>query len=233
MSQTFKLYRLQQLDSQLDQIAMRSKEIEIALSNDETKQQAQGEADQAEAALQIAVKALGKAEDALMTQRLKIEQNEASLYGGKIRNPKELQDLENDVASLKRYRSVLEDRLLEAMLNEEEASSAFQSASLKLDEVCARLSQQQKALLEEKAKLDADTLHLVSERGATAATIPESDLELYDLLRKQRRGIAVSKVNTGTCSACGSVLNTALLSAARSPNQITRCDVCGRILYGG
>ena len=49
-------------------------------------------------------------------QRIKIEQTEASLYGGHVHNPKELQDLQKDVASLKRHLETLEERQLEAML---------------------------------------------------------------------------------------------------------------------
>jgi hypothetical protein len=88
-------------------------------------------------------------------------------------------------------------------------------------------------LLNERQHLLAEVERLQSECQATVATIPESDINLYNQLRQTRRGIAVAQVVDKNCSACGSTLSAALLHAAHSPNQLTRCDTCGRILYSG
>src|SRR5512146_2214181 len=114
---SFKLYRLQQIDSQLDQAHARLKQIEAILSNNEAVRQAQERTEAAAAQLEQERKALRKAEEIVQAQRLKIEQTESTLYGGKVRSPKELQDMQNETVSLKRYLSVLEDRQLEAMLS--------------------------------------------------------------------------------------------------------------------
>jgi uncharacterized protein len=233
MSQPFKLFRLQQLDSQLDRAHARLSEIENILVQDEQLRQAQGKVDQAAADLGQARKALRQAEDNVIQQRIKIEQAEAALYGGKVRNPKELQDLQNDAAALKRYRSVLEDRQLEAMMAEEEEVANNSAAIAQLEKARSDTAERNALLLGEKSRLLQEIGHVEQERQAAAATIEEPDLALYEKLRTQRRGIAVSKITNKACSACGSTINAALLDAARSPNQISRCDVCGRILYLG
>lgn len=233
MSQTFKLFRLQQIDSQLDRIRTRLLEVEAALKEDEALRQAQEHARQAEEALVAEQKVLRKAEDNVRDQRIKIEQTDASLYGGKIRNPKELQDLQNEAAALKRYLSVLEDRQLEAMLAVEEAEAEHQAALDSLEAVNAEFDEKHHDLIEEQTNLLKDLQRGETERQAAISSIPSGDMSLYEVLRQQRRGLAVSKVTDRACSACGSTLNAALLHAARSPNQITRCDMCGRILYGG
>jgi predicted nucleic acid-binding Zn-ribbon protein len=56
---------------------------------------------------------------------------------------------------------------------------------------------------------------------------------MYEQLRKLKRGVAVATVADNSCAACGSTLSSAQLHAAKSPNQLTRCESCGRILYGG
>ena len=233
MSQPFKLFRLQQLDSQLDRARVRLTEIETILSQDEQLRQAQVEADQASADLALARKALRQAEDNVIQQRIKIEQADAALYGGKVRNPKELQDLQNDTAALKRYRSVLEDRQLEAMMAEEDAVANSSAAIARLERVRSDTAERNALLLSEKSRLLQEINHTEEERQAASASIEASDLALYEKLRTQRRGIAVSKITNKACSACGSTINAALLDAARSPNQLSRCDVCGRILYLG
>jgi uncharacterized protein len=233
MTQTFKLYRLQQIDSQMDQARARVKEIEAALSKDEALRKAQESADAAARQLEVNRKALHKAEEDVLAQRVKIEQNEATLYGGKVRNPKELQDLQNEIAALKRYLGVLEDRQLEVMITIEESEQVSEQAKAALRVEAARNAEENEAMLSEHAVLQSDLARQEGERQAAVSGIDAADLGLYEQLRLTRRGVAVSKVNLGACQACGSTLSAALLHAARSPAQITRCELCGRILYGG
>jgi predicted nucleic acid-binding Zn-ribbon protein len=233
MSRPFKLYRLQQIDNQLDGMHARLSEIEAALNEGEALRQATELAEDAKRELHKSQLNLRQAEESLRLQQLKIEEMESTLYGGKVRNPKELQDLQNDVAALKRYQAVLEDRQLDAMLAEEEAISKHEKADNDLDAVRQQHEQRLNALQAEKIKMLKDTSRLEDERQAAGSSIPAEDMVLYDQLRKQRRGIAVAKVSDRACSACGSMLNAALLNAAHSPNQLTRCDACGRILYVG
>ena len=233
MSRPFKLYRLQQIDSQLDRMIKRLREIETQLNEDKALRQAADLANQANEKVENARKAMRLAEDNVRQQRVKIEQSEAALYGGKVRNPKELQDLENEVASLKRYLGLLEDRQLEAMLTEEEAVSIQTKAARDLEKVRSQFSQQSNELLQEKERLLKDCTTSNEERQAAISSIPEEDMRLYTNLREKRRGIAVAKVTDKACSACGSTLNSALLHAAHSPFEINCCDTCGRILYAG
>jgi uncharacterized protein len=231
MSQPFKLFRLQQIDSQIDKTKTRLREIEIELQEDSELRMANQRLDQASQLMQETEKALRKAEADVQAQRIKIEQTEAALYGGKVRNPKELQDLQHESAALKRYKSTLEDRQLEIMLTLEETEAELQSAVSNQQTAELNYTNKNARLLEEQAALLRDIERDENERRAAIEGIPQMDLQLYQQLRQQRRGIAVAKVVDRTCSACGSLLNTGLLSAAHSSTQLTRCDTCGRILY--
>ena len=233
MSQTFKLYRLQQIDSQLDRIRARVRQIEAALNEDQAVKEAQTNLDQATQQLEAQHKSLRYAEEKVREQRVKIEQTEATLYSGKVRNPKELQDLQNETAALKRYRSTLEDRQLEVMIAVEEAEAEQLESKQALEQVQEQFQKQSGELTQEQTTLNAELARLETEREAAARSIETADLTLYNQLRQQRRGIAVAKVSDNACSACGSTLNSSLLHQARSPSQIVRCDTCGRILYGG
>jgi hypothetical protein len=233
MSQPFKLFRLQQIDSHIDQALGRLREIEVALNDKTALNEARLRNAAAEANLADARKSLHRAEENVDAQRIKIEQTEAALYGGKVRNPKELQDLQNESAALKRYLDTLEERQLEALFAIEDLEAVFKERSIALSKIAADAEALDKKLNAEKANLTLELKRLESERQAAASTITPEDLGLYEKLRQQRRGVAVAKVNVNTCSACGSVINPSLLQAARSPNQLSRCDSCGRILYSG
>lgn len=233
MSRPFKLYRLQQIDSQLDWMHTRVLEIEAALQDDAALRQASEAAQQTENQHEAARKNLRRAEEDVQQQRLKIEQNEASLYGGKIRNPKELKDLENEVASLKRYLSVLEDRQLDAMVLEEEHAANSKLSRVEMEKTQAAFEQRCGDLVREKEKILKDQERLDEERRAAIGSILADDMAVYVQLRKTRRGVAVAMVVDRACSACGSTLSAALLNAVHSPNQITLCETCGRVLYKG
>jgi predicted nucleic acid-binding Zn-ribbon protein len=233
MSQVFKLYRLQQLDSQIDQAKIRLEEIQKHLSQNTELKNAQDRADTAEKEIQVANRSLRRAEDEVKAQRIKIEQTEAILYGGKVRNPKELQDLQNEAFSLKKFLAVLEDRQLECMIQVEEIDSDHQKTTEALLALKLQTEKEYSMLTTEAKLISKDLERLHAERSVAVAGIEDSDIKLYETLRIQRRGIAVAKVTDNTCAACGSTLTPALIQAAQLPNQIIRCTFCGRILYAG
>ena len=233
MSQPFKLHRLQQIDTQLDQKRLRLAEIERILADDAELQAANARLQEAQGALQEARRALHRAEAEVLAQRVKIEQNEAALYGGKVRNPKELQDLQNESAALKRYLNVLEDRQLEAMIAAEEAEIHHDTVASSISDLKARRIEANAALLGEQTALLKDMARLENERTATISTIEEADIQLYEQLRISRRGVAVANIQDNGCAACGSTLTPGTIQTARSGGTLTRCTFCGRILYIG
>ncbi len=232
MSQTLSLYRLQQVDSQIDRAQARLQAIQKTLDDDAELRLANERADTAKAASQSADRALKQAEAAAQDQRIKIEQTEASLYGGKGHSPKELLDLQNDVASLKRHLVTLEDIQLEAMQAAEEAASSRQAAQADLLAVQNHSAEQNRDLHEEQNTLQKEMEKLFAERAAVAGPIPPDALGLYDQLRQERRGIAVAVISEKSCSACGAGLSAAQMQSSRASGQMALCPSCGRILYG-
>jgi len=233
MSQPFKLFRLQQKDSQIDQYVVRLRQIELEIKDDLALKNAIKNSEISDKEHQKSRNILTKADDNLQKQRLKIETTESTLYSGKVKNPKELQDLENEAISLKRYLSVLEDRYLEALLEEEEFAVQNKSAQIELKNEENKHSNKLAELGKEKHKLESDVARISEERDVIAGSIDADDLNLYERLRKSRSGVAVARVTDKACSACGTTLSATLLHAARNPNQINRCETCSRILYLG
>lgn len=233
MNQPFKLYRLQQIDSQLYKAYARLSEIEKTLDDNSKLIQAQTRLENASDKFELTRKALQEAEHNVKMQQVKIEQSESTLYSGKVRNPKELQDLQNEAAALKRYKGVLEDRQLDAMIKLEDAEEKLSSSQINLDQVLAEITKRNSNLIGEQQSLQQDVERLEDERKAAVTSIDKNTVNLYSNLRKTRKGVAVAKVSDKNCTACGSTLSAALKQAARSANEINFCDTCGRILYSG
>lgn len=233
MNLAFKLFRLQQVDTQIDQGRSRLSEIESALSHDEVLRAAQATASEAKAVAEAARKAVNVAESEANTQREKLKQNQDSLYGGKVRSPKELQDLQLEAESLGKHVKELEDTQLERMMAQETALAEAEQAEKDLEGTAAQRAVAKQNLLTEQEQLTAEQSQLAEEREAAFSGVPADALATYEGLRKSKNGLAVVKVNNQTCGGCGAELSAARAQAARVQDELTRCDSCKRILYAG
>jgi predicted nucleic acid-binding Zn-ribbon protein len=233
MSRPFFLYSLQQIDSQLDGHRNRLLEIEATLSNNSKLKQTEAKAQKAKFLLEAAKKELRNAETKVKDQRLKIELTEAALYGGKIRNPKELQDLQNEAGALRRFLETLEDRQLEAMLHMDEIEEQHNNTLDVLEKVRAEIDALHNNLINEKTNIYQAIQTLEAQRDSCLPDILPGDLDIYNILRQSRAGVAVAKIRDQACSACGATLTAATYQAARSPSQVIHCESCDRILFAG
>ena len=231
MSAALGLYRLQQVDSQIDGIRMRQQSIQDTLQNDVKLQAATQAFSAAGSKYKEASQALKQTEAEVEKQRIKIEQTEASLYSGRVQNPKELQDLQKDIVSLKKHLETLEERELEAMVMAETTEKEVQSTKSELEQTQANVNEQNRDLTKENEALDKELERLSSERKAIMSDLVSSMVTTYDQIRKQRRGIAVTTISESACSACGTTLTLSLQQSARSATQLFTCPTCGRILY--
>jgi len=232
MSQALTLFRLQQIDLQLDRARSRLDTIQKTLEDDTSLRQLfQLAASAADEQLNAEEKQT-KAEADVQSLRIKIDQTEASLYGGAVHSPKELQDLQNDVAALKRYLTTLEDQLLENMLATEEAQARNQKEQSTLIAAQSGREAQSLGLHQELTSLTKDIQTLNTERLAITGTLDGGQNSLYEQLRLERRGVAVTGIQDNSCSACGATLTLAQVQISRSSTQLARCPSCGRILYG-
>lgn len=161
----------------------------------------------------------------------RIKQAENRLYGGTVQNPKELQDLQADVASLKKQLGTIEDQELQAMMQADAAQAAVLAAEEQLKSVQARLQGDHRKLLEERSLLSRDQESLSAERQAAVSAVAAQMLDTYEGLRQQRHGVAVAEVAENACGACGTVLTAALQQSARHASQLVFCPSCGRILF--
>lgn len=231
MSAALGLFRLQQVDSRMDQIQARLNAIRETLENDIELRAATDAFAAAENNYREAERLLKQSEAEFEKQRIKIEQTEASLYGGKVQNPKELQDLQMEVASLKRHLETLEERELEAMINAETTQKEMQAVKETLDRVRSRLIEQNRELSQESEALIKDRESLELERKAVITDLAQQAVAMYDQLRIQKRGVAIAGISDNSCEACGTTLTPAQHQSARSTSQLFHCPTCGRILY--
>jgi uncharacterized protein len=233
MNEAFHLNRLQQIDLQIDQIEAALTELNRLLAGDEAIRQAKQSVEDAAKALRQYGQTLKQAEFAAHEQQLKIAQNEASLYSGRIHNPKELQDIQKEIASLKKHLSGLEDQQLESMMAVETAEADEKNAHASLTHAQAAFAEKTSAWLGQKDQLTHTLERLQSERSAALSLVTQESLKFYENLRKRKSGVAVTRITDGSCSVCGASIRPSELQSARSSQVLAFCGSCGRILYTG
>jgi uncharacterized protein len=231
MSESLNLFRLQKLDSQIDRITARLVEIDQALSDDRRIVLATKKVEKAqEEAKKLRIK-LNQIEDKVEAQRIKRKTTQHSLFSGKIKNPKELQDLQRDSEALKRYIAQLEDEQLEVMIAYESAEETLDKAQKTLDRAKGSAIEENAALLGEQSKIKDELEHLLREKEAVNQSIPQRSQSMYQKLREKKQGTAVITVVDGGCGICGQSITPADRQRIRSSTTLVFCPSCGRILY--
>lgn len=227
----FHLYQLQKLDTILDSKRLRLAEIDAIIRNEKSVIEAQTSFDMAATNLSIAKKELTEIEDQIKTRSLKIEQSESSLYSGTIKNPKELQDIQKEIASLKGIIASLEEKELEKLVQIEELEQVHQTTEKILSTRQKEVLERNRSLIYEKENCELEITRLEIESRAVCDQVSSEHIDRYLELRKKKKGIAISIVEDGSCSICGGPLTPAECQAAKSPSSVSYCDSCGRILY--
>jgi predicted nucleic acid-binding Zn-ribbon protein len=233
MSVVRQLYQLQQLDSEWDERSNRLAEVNESLGETDDlirAREALAEIDKQLGGLQTRLRAL-ELDIAGVNDKLKKNQNR--LYGGKVRNPKELSNLQDEAAALNRRLAELEDDQLELLIEIEETEAELAERGARLRQIEATWHDDQGRLQAEKEELELRLLELEEERAAKRSRIGAGELAEYDDLRDRFGGTAVTELKRGTCQACGVGVPTGMAREVERGEGIYYCPVCSRLLFGG
>jgi uncharacterized protein len=231
MSRTSLLFRLQEIDLELDVQRARLQSIEQGLNDTPAVRAALSQASAAREKFNAARVQTRSLELDVQALSEKITDAEKRLYSGAITNPKELRDLEADLASLRRRSKALEEQELDAMIVSEAAEGQVVAAETRLQQAEAAALETQGALLDEREHRQARVAQLGGEREAVNGAIGAEDRQLYLRLRQSKQGRSLAKLAEGSCSACGEEVSSSRLQEVRRAATLVRCSCCERILY--
>ncbi len=159
----------------------------------------------------------------------KLTTAEEKLYSGRIKDSKELTNLQHEANALKARRSQLEDKALEIMDQVELSTASVATLSDELKTLETEWHSQQQRLSTNMEQLKTLLSDLEHKRQLLSAKIDPQAIEFYQELKKQKGG-AVAKVEQGICCGCRISLPTTELQRVRS-DSLVQCSSCGRILF--
>lgn len=229
MSQLDLLQRLQEIDSDISQKKSRLGDVIRGQRETETLLSARSRAARAQAEttrLQTRQQDLNLQIRSLQTR---IQQDEERLYSGSIKSPKELEDLQHSIESLKRHRSALEDDVLEVMLGLEDAREEQNSAETDLQTIEEAWHIEQADLRQEQDELARQLHELITLRGERAKLVQGKMLARYEAIAKRKGGVGITRTQYGKCMSCRVSIPENKVRSARQGNLET-CSSCGRII---
>lgn len=233
MSIVRQFYRLQLVDAELAERRAQLADIEASLGETDDVIRARQAVVEGEGNVVRWRKELRALELEIDGLNDKLKRNQDRLYSGQIRNPKELSSLHNEANALRRRRSELEDRQLEAMIALEEEEAELAERQARLRQIEATWCQEQEALLTRKQELELLLDELDKRRKELRTRLSAADRTLYDELTRRLSGTAVALLKQGICQVCGVDVPVSMARAVERGEGIHRCPVCERLLYGG
>ena len=173
-----------------------------------------------------------KAEADVDQVRARAERDQQRLDAGSVGSPRELENLQSEIASLSKRRSDLEDVVLEVMERREAAQSDIAASSAEREKLAgestAACAQRDRTF----AEIDSEIATTTSARAAVARDIPAELLALYEKIRDSSDGVGAAALHRGRCEGCHLSLNPGDLGHMRdaAPDAVIRCEECRRIL---
>ncbi|MEE9202287.1 MAG: hypothetical protein V3U31_03725, partial [Dehalococcoidia bacterium] len=168
----------------------------------------------------------GEGELGELTRKLTGE--EEKLYGGRVTNFKELEDLQRETDTLRQKRQQQEEQLLGLMEQAEAAGGQVTGGQQALEALRQQWQEEQERLAQQRGELLQAIAELEGRREGVVRRIDPASLRLYEDLRRSRQQ-AVARVEQGRCQGCRVALSMNEIQKARG--SIIQCSSCGRILY--
>ena len=171
-------------------------------------------------------------EDEIASLKDRRDQATAKLYDGSVTAPKELSALQQDIASIDRRISTLEDQVLEVMEQAEPVDAGLARLSAEWEALDAQAKALESRIAEVESDIDADVISITQERATAVQGIPGDLLAKYDEARSQLGGVAVARLVRGACDGCHLTLSAVEVDRIKHlpVDEPVSCEECGRFL---
>jgi uncharacterized protein len=171
-------------------------------------------------------------EDDVAGIEAKVAHDEGTLYGGSVTAPRELQDLQAEIESLRRRQSSLEDEVLELMEAIEPLDAQAGELERRRANVAASREETERELTAQEAELD---VQIEREQATRADLVDGMDVTLLDeyaRLRSQLGGVGIARLEGGRCQGCQLLLSAVERDRIKglADDALLHCEECGRLL---
>lgn len=224
------LYKLQKIDSKVDDIQILKGELPMEVSDLEDeitglrtrigKQEEEMEA----------------METGIANRKLAIKDAEANIkkyqkQQGNVKNNREYDALSKEIELQKLDIQLSEKKIKDAKDDKAEKAEVIEAAEKVIKQKEKELKQKKSELEEIIAETEAEEKALLKKSKDAQSKIDERLLAAYNRIRKNfRNGMAVAPVMRNSCGGCFNAIPPQMQSEIRQHKKIIQCEHCGRIL---
>jgi uncharacterized protein len=228
-----RVLELQALDTAIDRLEARRAQLQAGAEVSAVRTQTE-EVERDLGELRLALDEVQRTQSGLEhdvdSMNLKSAAEQKRMYDGSVANAKELEAIQHEIASLNDRRSRTEDELLELMERREDLETRASSLERDVSEKRARLEEVGGESVRELERIEAELTERRAGRDELVPAFDEELLELYEDLRRQKKGIAAAALVDGVCQACHEQLSALELARLKKADGVRRCEHCRRIV---
>ncbi|MFE9253737.1 zinc ribbon domain-containing protein [Streptomyces sp. NPDC006879] len=173
-----------------------------------------------------------KAEQDVDQVRQRAVRDQQRLDSGAVSSPKDLENLQREIASLAKRQADLEDVVLEVMERREAAQERVTELTERVSSIQTKADDATTRRDAATAELDAEAETAGKEREVVAGSVPADLLALYEKVRTKQAGVGAAKLYQRRCLGCQIELDVAEINEIKAAprNKVVRHENCGRIL---
>ena len=161
------------------------------------------------------------------SHRSRLRSREKELMSGRIRNPTELIQLNQEVEHMKASFAEEEEAELRLMEEGELAEQALLEASERLQETRSRSASDEPVFRRDLASWQVELVAVKADSDAIWAQLAQPAQQAYLRVRTHP---PVAEVDHNQCLACHVTVTSSGMQALRKGEEVVHCDNCGRIL---
>lgn len=227
------LLRLQHVETDIRRLERRLAELPEQAQLDavlEGSNQMKARADAARVDLDLLDSDIRKAEGEidLLTQRRDAEQ--ARMYGGDIKSPKELQAIRAEIDGVEGRIGDIESVALDKMEQRDGIAELISGLASRREELAGEI-ERLTGLRDQAAKeILAELAELNVVRDREREIVPPDVLDRYEQSKQRHGGIGVGALDSGVCTACNLELTPLERNDARDEGPLANCPQCQRLL---
>lgn len=224
------LVALKRHDEASDAVQKRLAAIQDALDLHGVKIQALEERRRdAKKALEELVKNRRQLEIDVQTLENKLAKYQDQLFS--VKSNQEYEALQHEIAQVKQQKAKAEEKVIEALLNEDEKKAHLKVLEEKEKEERLHLEEEKKTLEKERGELLQKQKDFEAQRKSFADRVPSDVLQGYETLRASGKRVALAALlEDGTCEGCRINVPPQLKVELNKGMQLQRCS-CGRFLF--
>lgn len=161
----------------------------------------------------------------------RIKKDEARLASGNA-TPKELEQLQHEVGTLKKRQETLEEVELEIMVRSEAITARTNTLTTDLASLETLKAEINQRLTTASGEINTVITNKKSDRDKVVVKIEKPLIDLYEKIRTASGGLAAAALVGNKCNGCNLAINAVEMERIKSlaKDELLRCEECRRIL---